>query len=386
MTDLERYDDPALARRFRAWAKAAAPTAAPERLVYAVMDEVERVAPRRVGLRAAIRLQSFWQYVALTMVIAIGVAAGTLVTRQGDTGSSPTAGPTTSPAVPSASPAPWPSLQTIERYELTGPPGPSAIGIDGSSLWVGRPDGSIVELNAATGDELGSVSVGAEPMSITLIDGLLWVGSGSTNLAWVDPVTRDVGTITGAGGPYVLPAAGAYWVSAKEKFLRVDPASGRILGSIPIAGHAASEPGLRIGDELWAASGPDITRVALPSGAVLGTIPVHASVLVQSSDGVWAIDRGVLLRVAAGTMPLETPIPILDSLLEDAGAFLAGDRLWVYGPVAGRPAEVVEIDLAAGRIVSRTALSAGPRGLAVVGGSVWVSLDSGALVRLQAGS
>jgi outer membrane protein assembly factor BamB len=385
MTDDEQYDDPVLAHRVHAWVKDAAPSAAPERLVYAVMDEVERTrAPRKTSL-GPIRLLALWQYVALTVVIAIGVAAGTLATRPTDTDGGPSPGLGPSPAAPSRSPAPGvPSLPTIKRYDLTFAPGPSAIGRTGSSLWVGMPDRSIVELDASTGEQLSTTSVGVEPITIVQIDGLLWIGSGGADLIWMDPTSHRVGSIKGAGGPYVLAWDGSIWVSRKGEFLRVDPSSRRIVGSLPVPGHAAHFPSLVVGDELWAGSGSgEIVRLALPSGTARGTIPLYATDLVATSDGVLAVAAGNLYRIATSSGPVNTPLAILDGLPPPYGQVLDGQRLWLAGNQGDR-GEVVEIDLGAGRIISRTSVGRGVRALAVVDGSVWVAVDSGALVRLQA--
>lgn len=381
MTDYERYADPGLARDVRAWMKEAAPTTAPERLVYGVMDEVERTGLRRPIFRiGGVRFGTLMQYVALTVVIAIGVAAGTFFTRQDSPATLvPSPPPPSSPTAAPASGGAVPSLPTIARYTMSGDPGPSAIGIAGSSLWVGLPDQSIVELDPLTGKELGRAAVDTEPITIELIDGLLWLGSDADDLIWVDPTSREVGRIPGAGGHYILDGGSSLLVSREGEFLQVDPSAREVIGSIPVAGHRASEPGLIVGDELWAGSGPQIVRVALDSQSVRGTIPTTASALVEIGTGILAIDAGGgLLRISTSTGPLESPVPILNGLPESYGQAVDGDHLWA---VTG--GDVVEIDLRAGRIVSRTHVGRGTRALAVTERSVWVAVDTGMLVRLE---
>ena len=385
MTDDRRVADAALAHGVREWMTEAAPTTAPEHIVYSIMDEVERSPRRRPALViGGIRLQTIWQYVALTVVIAIGVAAGTYFTRPGPPGTqlpspSPSASPSTSPRAEPTPVAALPSLQTIGRYAIAVDPGPSAITVAGSSLWVGVPDQSIVELDPSTDEELGRAAVGVEPITIELIDGLLWLGSGADDLVWVDPTSLEVGTIPGAGGHYILSWGGSLWVSRQEEFLQVDPSARKVIGRIAVAGHRANEPGLIVGDELWTASGPRIVRVALASGSVQGTIPTTALGLVATSTGVLAIDAaGGLLRISSSTGPLASPVPVLDGLPESYGQVVDGDRLWV---VTG--GDVVEIDLTAGRIVSRTHVGRGTRAVAVNDRSVWVAVDTGLLVRLE---
>jgi hypothetical protein len=69
---------------------------------------------------------------------------------------------------------------------------------------------------------------------------------------------------------------------------------------------------------------------------------------------------------------------------DPARVAVVGERLWILGAIPGQASEVVAIDLPSLRIESRTSPGGGGRALAVVGDSVWVGVDTGALVQLAA--
>jgi hypothetical protein len=395
MNERERYPDPALAERFRDWLVQTAPPAAPDRLVYAVMDDVERLGrwPRPL---ARLPFDSVLQYVALTVVIAIGVAAGTLLTRPNpDVSASPSPRPSASPSATasgsrsgpvSPSPGAIPSLAIINRLDFARAPGPSAIGMSGSTMWVGTPDGDVVEMDPGTGAERSRTSVGAEPITIIPYDGILWIGSGGPDLVWLDPTTHEVGRIPGIGGHVVLSSGGSLWVSRPGELVRLDPASRSVVGTIPLPDHRASDAAGIVGAELWAGSGSSIVRLELPSGSVLGTIPGQPGGFFETIDGVFAVDRGALVRLAGprGEDPLASPVALLDDLPQVYGQAIDGDRLWVAGPMPDNTGVVIEIDVATATVGSRTRTSGVPRALAFVDGSLWVAVDDGSLVRLAA--
>jgi hypothetical protein len=379
MNDREPYPDPALARRFKDWLDQAAPPAAPERLVFAVMDEVETVGRPRLRL-GAIRLETILQYVALTVVVAIGVAAGTLLSRS-EPGASQSPGPPSSvPA--SASPEPVPSLATIGRSVLSRAPGVSAIGVTEGRLWVGTAEGTVVEIDSASGAELSRTAVGPEPTAIRSFGDRLWIGSGGPDLVWLDPRTHAIGSVDGAGGQALVVADGSLWVGGRDRLSRIDPAGRTVVGTIDVPGRRPNDLALLAGDELWSAVGPSVVRFALPSGAKLGTIDVHPLGIVQSAQGVLAVDAGRLLQLSSPSRVLVTPATLLGGLPDPVALTVVGDRLWILGSIPGRAGEVDAIDLPSLRVLSRTFPGGGGRALAVVGGSVWVGVDSGALVQL----
>jgi len=275
-------------------------------------------------------------------------------------------------------------MATIDRLTFSRAPGPSAIGLAGGSMWVGSPDGDVVELNPATGAERSRTRIGVEPITIIPYDGILWIGSGGPDLVWLDLQTRAVGKLTGVGGHVVLQAAGSLWVSRQGEFVRLDPASKSVIGSIPLPDHRASDAAGIVGSELWAGSGGSIVRLGLPSGATLGTIPGQPGGFLEMPQGVFAVDRGTLVRMAGpdGSNPLASPVPIVGDLPQVYGQAVDRDRFWVAGPMPDNAGVVVGIDIPSSQVVTRTRVSGVPRALAFVSGSLWVAVDDGSLVRL----
>jgi hypothetical protein len=385
MSGAEQYPDPVVARRVKAWIDDTAPPAAPERLVFSVMDEVESTVQRRTRL-SAIRLDSVLQYVALTVVIAIGVAAGTLLTRSDQPSSAsplPTRGASPSPSATATLEAP-PSLPAVGRRTLTNAPGPGAIGVTAATLWIGTPNGTVVEIDAATGDERSRTTVGVDAITIRFLDGLGWIGSGGEDLVWLDPAAHAVGSIPGAGGPFVVGGAGSIWVSRQDGFARVDPRTRTVVDSIAVPGHRDTDSAIVVGEELWVVAGSSTVRLALPSGEALGPIDAHPSGLLTTPRGVLGIEGGRLMQFSDASDILERPIALLDGLHDPTGAAVDGDRLWLIGGVAGGADAVVEIDLSGMRIASRTPLSGGGRAIAVAAGSVWIAVDNGELIQFRA--
>lgn len=380
MSDHEPYPDATLARRFQEWIDETAPPAAPERLVFAVMDEVETI--RRPGLRLGTRrLEMVLQYVALTVVVAIGVAAGIMLSRS-DSAGPPSPDPRPS-APASASPEPVPSLATVSRSVLSRAPGPSAIGVTAGRLWVGTADGTVVEIDSASGTELSRTAVGPEPTTIRPFRDLLWIGSGGPDLVWLDPRTHQVGSISGAGGQTVVVAGDWLWVGGRDRFRRIDPADRRVDGTIELPGRRDNDLALVVGDELWSAVGPSLVRLALPAGTKIDTMDLHPLDIVEGPQGVLAIDAGRLLQLSSPTAVLATPVTLLGGMPDPARLAVVDDRLWILGAFPGQASQVVAIDLRSLRIQSRTSPGGGGRALAVVGDSVWVGVDTGALVRLE---
>jgi hypothetical protein len=175
------------------------------------------------------------------------------------------------------------------------------------------------------------------------------------------------------------------WVSRPGEFLRIDPTTRTVVGSLPLAGHRASDVGSIVGDELWAGAGASIVRVALPSGSVLGTIPAQPTALFDLPAGIFAEDRGTLVQLAGpnGVGVMDPPARLVNDLPQTYGQASDGDRLWVAGSLPDGAGVAMEIDVATKRIASRTPVGGGPRALALVAGSLWVAVDNGELIRLR---
>ncbi|HEX3265757.1 MAG TPA: PQQ-binding-like beta-propeller repeat protein [Candidatus Limnocylindrales bacterium] len=365
MNDRERYDDPGLARRFREWVDSEAPPAAPERLVFAVMDEVERSRSRRPAIGRLGFLSNVGQYAALTVVIALGVAIGILATRSvPGPGDRPSAAP--SGIAPSgASPGVVPSLAAVAAYQLDA----TAMAADGISLWIATAGGDLIGLDGESGAEVHRQPIRFAATDLVVSDGLAWAVAPGHDLARIDLATSGITTFPAAGVTRVALSPGLVWMASVGRVVALDQASGATVHDIAVAAHRDTDPIAIVGTEIWVATNAAIQRFDGSSGAAIGSIPGNATDLLEAAGLAWAT-RGVeLARIDPGSAG-----PTFLEGMPD-GALLAtdGTLLWVAGSVGGGPGELVALDAGNGSVLSRTPISGEVRGLAAANGAVWLA-------------
>ena len=231
-----------------------------------------------------------------------------------------------------------------------------------------------------------------EAVGVTSGRGAVWVAYEGNRLARLDGGTgrvvktvqlagkrlfrlRDSGFL-GFGGDSLwltIPVLGQ--PNRRQQLARIDPASGRILAKVTIPGDPLAP--LVVGRNVWIVGRVDntLTRVAqdslrtrsipidvLPSGVASGA----GSLWVAHDFGrsIWRIDPRslrVLARIKLGQ--------------RTRGVAYGRGRIW-----ATTETDLVAIDPGTSRVVRRIRLSAprqsdGPIGVAVLGGTVWVSVE-----------
>jgi hypothetical protein len=369
MTDRETYEDPGLARRFRAWVDEAAPPAAPERIVFAVMDAVERTEPARLGRqqRPVRFIAGVAQYAALTLVIAIGVAVGILATRP-----APAVGPSATP-LPSAtsatmSPGPAPSLALGARYQLDV----TALTGSDQALWVTTRDGRLVELDASTGGQRVIASLDFQPTQVAVAGGFAWLVAPGHDLERIELQTGEVLTTPSSAAARIVATLDTVWLGTSGRIFALDARDPTVrLGDHQMPGHRDVDPLLVVGTQLWVGTNTSIVRLDAATGAQVGSLAGDATSLAFAGNAVWAT-RGVeLLRIdpPSGSITYIEGMPVAMDLA------VSGNRLWLAGPPGARRGELVEVDLVSGAVLSRTSIESSLVGLAVAGGDVWVAGD-----------
>ena len=222
-----------------------------------------------------------------------------------------------------------------------GSPQPQfAVAVADGSAWVGCPHRrTIVRVDADTGRVLATIATPGYPWSIAAAGGSLWLGERASTVSRVDPVRRATSTaVRGSNIPYLWAAAGSVWVGddGARALLRVDPASGAIVATIP-TGDGPSDV-VSDGSSLWFANHREgtIDRVDLATNAVTR-----------------------LTRVA-GDAP---------ERLE-----LAFGSLWV----TGRGTDLVRLDPTTGAVQAVVDVGAGAIDLVATASSVWVAVPTDA--------
>lgn len=243
---------------------------------------------------------------------------------------------------------------------------PSGAALDQTgNLWViYRFAGTLSRIDAVTNSVADAVPLsvegGADPLSIAVGEGSLWVG---TNL-------RDE---TGQ--------------SASAWLLRIDPGSGRELAAIPIG----AGPSVAVGvGAVWVTSGRDNTlaRIDPTSNRVVATIPVECPWSVAADEtAVWVAGPGSVMRIDPATNRTVAEVDLGQEDLRPEVAMGAG-AVWVayYGfPLGdwGRlTGHLVRIDPATNTIVADIP-TGGAIGLAVGADSVWITTGQ-SLARVDA--
>lgn len=365
MTDRETYRDPGIARRFKDWVDAEAPTAAPERIVFAVMDEVERSRPRNRAVGPLRLLASVGQYAALTAVIAIGVAIGIVATRTlPGQGQGPGPSPSASPHG-AASPGAVPSLATIAAYQIDA----TTLTTDGGVVWIATAGGDLIGLDGGTGAELHRQSIGFAAADLAVADGVAWAVARDRDIARVNVATSELSTLPVFGATRLALSRGTVWLGSTGHVVAIDAQTGATVRDIGVAGHRDTDPLVVVGNELWVATNVAIQRFQLASGESIGSVPGDATDLLFAGGAVWATRGGELVRID----PLAAGSTFLAGMPDGALLAFDGTNVWVGGSIAGGPGTLISVDGATGTVVSRTPFTGEVRGIGAVGGAAWLA-------------
>jgi len=260
--------------------------------------------------------------------------------------------------------------QVTTTIHVGGLPSDAAIDQTGN-LWVtDRDGGTLLRIDPATNSVADvvplSVAGGADPVSVAVGEGSLWVG---TNL-------RDE-----TGQP------------ASAWLLRIDPGSGKQLAAIPIG----VAPNVAVGaGAVWVTSGDDntLTRIDPTSNRVVATIPVEGPWSVAADEtAVWVAGPGSVMRIDPAT---NRTVAEVDLVQEDYGGEVASvtemavgaAAVWVgyygfpLGAFGGLTGHLARIDPATNTIVAEIP-TGGANGLAVSADSAWITTGQ-SLARVDA--
>ena len=190
----------------------------------------------------------------------------------------------------SAQGAPIGSPVSVTRNITMGGSNISNLLYDGTYVWVVEWSSNKVErINPSTGAIVGSpISVGANPGAAVMVNGHLFVGSGSNTVTDIDmstaSVTRTI-TLTGSNISRLVYDGTSIWALSwsSSKAERFNPTTGALVGS---AVSVATNPsmGTIINGHLFVTgtSGSTVTDIDISTGAVTRTITLSGSNLASS--------------------------------------------------------------------------------------------------------
>jgi YVTN family beta-propeller protein len=249
----------------------------------------------------------------------------------------------------------------------------------------------------------GTVRVGLAPHGVAVAPSGVWVTSWFDNtLTRINPATNTVlGVVpialTGTQGPESIVSGGdSLWLTTTDyddagdlatgSVLRVDPASGSVLATIP-GGRGAFDIAYGLG-AVWVPNAFDDTvqRIDPATNQVVATIAVpFASGVAVDATAVWVVSgNGVVSRIDPLTNLVSAAIPT-----QTTGEYIAvaNGAVWVTNPGTdgGTDGNLTRINPATNLVVATIPLGAYPEELAVFGGSVWVGMgQESTIVRVNA--
>jgi DNA-binding beta-propeller fold protein YncE len=252
-----------------------------------------------------------------------------------------------------------------------------AFGRDQSEPVVIEPN-SILRIDPETNEVVQSIPVGRHPGTLLAVGDALWVANDrDRTLSRVDPRTGKVATIGGIPDVGFLASdeRGNIYASAWDYPLvwRIDPKRLRVVGRYRVRSRAV---GLAVGGgSLWVVDRlvNSVTRIDLARGTVEGSVRVGADPLIAAFGfgALWVAnsDDATVSVIRPGVDEVET-VKVLD---RPFGIAAGEGGVWVPSNAWGK---IVRIDPDTRRAVRQIDIGAIPRGLygvAVGAGSVWAA-------------
>jgi hypothetical protein len=248
------------------------------------------------------------------------------------------------------------------------------------SIWTANiRAGDVRRFDPATMAELARIPVDGAAW-FAEADGALWVTNQTgTGLTRLDPETNtavaQVGDVPPCGAPVV--ALGDIFQSACDAnmFLRIDPETDSVAGTIPASGH---EFLVLVGDDLITSGSQGLARLDRASGeitAVPGSPGGGGQLLGSDGETVWVRRGNGVERIDPADGRLVATLPFPDAV---AVSFVDG-RAWLSVPLVG----VVEINLATNLPLRTVPLTPAdiPR---EINGVLWVTdFNNSALWRIE---
>jgi YVTN family beta-propeller protein len=243
------------------------------------------------------------------------------------------------------------------------PGGPAELAVGEGAVWVASFSGnSVTRIDPATDKVAATIDVRRQPSDIAVAAGSVWVASAlDDTVSRIDPDSDQVVAtipIPGQESAFSLAAAGgSIWVSGNYGLYRIDPAGNRVTPVDVCCGEVAAGAGA-----LWMANGMDRTVLRLDpaTGRVLASIPVPPAAAPEGP-----------FRIAAGGGAVWVTSETVKPKPGDASL------LWRVDAAANRFAGTLRVGTVGRNHISPTVAAGGD-------GTVWVTVaDADAVLRVR---
>ena len=296
--------------------------------------------------------------------------------------------------------------QVTATVHVGGLPSDAALDQTGN-LWVtDRDGGTLSRIDAVTNSVADvvplSVAGGADPVSIAVGEGSLWVGAntrdetGPTLSGWllrIDPGSgKQFAAIPLGIAPSVAVGAGAVWVTSlgddpdtgQRTLARIDPTSNRVVATIPVVcpcSVAADE------SAVWVAGPGSVMRIDPATNRTVAEVDLgqeffaNGAEVAMGAGAVWVAYYGLPLGAFGGlTGHLARIDPATNTIVADIptgganGLAVGADSVWI---TTGQ--SLTRVDARTNAVVSEVTVSnaGGVDGVAVSEHTVWVWSTTG---------
>ena len=195
----------------------------------------------------------------------------------------------------------------------------------------------------------------------------------------------------GGTADWVLITDDAVWVASTNPYAvqRIDPATNRIVATVPLSGEACS--GLASGfGSIWVplcGKEPKLVRIDAAKSAISATLPIPPAGpeggIAASGDSVWLITdtNGTLNRIDPSTNSVRQKVSIPP---DSYNPLFSNGILWITGLES---AVLTAVDAITGKIIESVPVGPKPRFLTAGGGSVWtLNQGDGTVSRIDVAS
>ena len=215
----------------------------------------------------------------------------------------------------------------------------------GGSIWSADYDtDTVTRFDATTGEELGTLAVGAAPIEPVVAYGSVWtLNHGGGTVSRIDPATGsvlatiEVGPGSGAGPLAMADDGELLWVASPNnpELVAIDPATNLVAREIALEDPDCANYVAYAAGRLWAAPCgiPGLVIYDVESGERLGAVTRAVQNVPIFIDGVvWlAMPDAATNRLLLGAVDLETLeiTQTLDLAPAEAVILQAFDSLWI---------------------------------------------------------
>lgn len=286
-------------------------------------------------------------------------------------------------------------LDSVRPAEVPIGPSPTAVGFDGSTIWVADSVANTVSRVERSSNSVSAVvEVGQQPTSIAFDGSFIWVANSAGNsISRIDPSSAVVTATVETPTPYDVAFDGtSIWVAnySTGTVTKVNPTTALVESTIGVSAVNNPRSLAYDGDYLWVGANESLIKVDPVAGVVAATLAVpgvHTDTLFDG-DLLWTNDYTLSRIFAIDPRQDLIAMELGVGSVPHALAF-DGKRLWIAAYGSG---QVFRCDLALSCENTMTPVTRGTSqpfsfyGMAFDGANIWVSDNGAGTVRKLRGA